>query len=312
MKSSRFAAFLAVLLTLVLGACGQSITHTLSVSMPPVKAVPCAPAPGAGVMGVCTPRPKFGVTPFKLSGTLVPDVSEYQGCALYSEAIFRIYEAGTNRQDARAGCHAAELRRLHAWSAAYFFARPPGYFHAPSCAGQVTRVVSILSSLGGLVGPVIIDAEVRLPVGFVTCLAHGLEHAHLAVVTYTAPGTWPGGKFVTRVWVAAYPNRPPCFSNACPYVAHQFADSFSCRGVIGDCSIAEGILSIRQHAAQSSKRVLDHDYRLRKTLRADLTRHNCRVGPAKPGSYRRACRHWLLEGAQVNRQIRALHARHIY
>lgn len=55
------------------------------------------------------------------------------------------------------------------------------------------------------------------------------------------------------------------------------------------------------------RRQLEHDYVYRSRLRRDLVRQHCRV--AKPSAH---CRGLLKSGTQVNRQIRALHARHIY
>ena len=246
------------LLALALVGCGSTQTRTVTVHATPAATTPsvqepaCNPAPGKGTMGVCTPTtsaPQIGAPRLTRGAQLLPDVSEYQGCALYSEAIFRVYEGGTERQDARALCHARELQRRHAWYAVYSFLRPG---HG-GCVYQAVRTISIVRSIGGIVGPIIADAEVWLPPGFVTCFVHTLQaHGYVAVI-YTGPGTWPGGAFAARVWVAAYPFRPPCFSNACPYLAHQFSDAFNCRGVFGDCSVNEGILSVRQRPPCSAR-----------------------------------------------------------
>lgn len=55
------------------------------------------------------------------------------------------------------------------------------------------------------------------------------------------------------------------------------------------------------------RRQLEHDYAYRARLRAVLVKQHCRV--PKPSAH---CRGVLKSGAQVNRQIRAQHARHIY
>ena len=55
------------------------------------------------------------------------------------------------------------------------------------------------------------------------------------------------------------------------------------------------------------RRQLEHDYAYRVRLRRDLATQHCRV--SNPSAH---CRGVLKSGARVNRQIRALHARHIY
>jgi hypothetical protein len=147
---------------------------------------------------------------------------------------------------------------------------------------------------------VIVDAEVPMPAGFVACLAHALERDGLVVVTYTAPGTWPGGVFVTPVWIADYPFLPACFINACPFRAHQFSDNFDCRGVVTDCSVNEGILSITQRKPLTPARRRE----LRKLLGAFNRRtnpqgHDCQHPPFKhaypSARYNHACLIWSQE-----------------
>lgn len=286
-------------------AATQHRPHTRTVVVPaPAPPERCDPQLGKGTMGVCTPPgqgPKLGL-PRLVESRLLPDVSEFQGCALHSAVIFRVYEAGTERQDARARCHAQEAQRQHVWYAVYTFLRPA---HG-GCVFQALRTIAIVRSLGGVVGPIIADAEVWLPPGFVSCFVHTLQaHGYVAVI-YTAPGTWPGGVFVVRVWIAAFPFRPPCFLNACPYLAHQFSEAFNCRGIFGDCSIDEGITSVRQRPACDARCKADHrrdlEARIR-TLHRSLAIYGCnrRVREHKPTG--RTCKRWKREGDARHREL---------
>jgi hypothetical protein len=305
----RSKLLLILLAVVALVGCGKAVTTTKP-SLPATPPSVCNPVAGQGTMGVCTPPAaagtRFSTPPLQKGAILIPDVSEFQGCALHSAAIFRVFEAGTGREDASARCHARAVQALHVWYAVYAFLRPA---HG-GCVGQALRTIAIVRGLGGVVGPVIADAEVWLPPGFVTCFVRTLQsHGYVAVI-YTSPGTWPGGAFAVGVWVAAYPYRPACFSNACPYLAHQFSSAFNCRGVFGDCSVNEGILSVRQRpvcrvACKTRRR--GELLRLRAELRRDLTRRRCRVAPYHGrGRYHRVCMHWLAYGARVNRELRSL------
>jgi len=316
----RFLAALTALIAAVaLAACGSSShttsstpTSTPSVPLPAVTAPakkPCDPALGKGTMGACLP-PGPEVAPQRLGAgaRLIPDVSEFQGCALHSEAIVRVYEAGTERQDTRAACHLAELRRLHVWSAAYAFLRPG---HG-GCAFQADRTAAIVRRLGGITGPIVGDAEVGLGASFVRCFLSRVKQHHFAAVEYTCPGC--GDAQVPPVWIASYPTRPPGH-----WVAHQFSDRFNCRGVFGDCSVNEGILSIRtrppetakQHAAKVRRERAGHTALLKQLekqhghLRTKLQKFGCsrrrhahqRLGPR--------CRGWFTAGDHVVAHIAA-------
>jgi hypothetical protein len=247
-----------------------------------------------GVMGGCVPHPALLRALPKLSGTLIPDVSEYQGCALHSEAIIRVYEAGTRREDSKALCHAQELHRLHAWTAAYAFLRPG------DCSSEARTTVAIVRSLPVEVQAIVADAEVTLNAGCVSSFMATVRSSGYPAVEYTCPGC--GVEHVEPIWVAAYPFRP-----AGRWVAHQFSSAFNCRGVSGDCSIDEGILSIHRikpkpPAPKPSRAAL---LKLRAELRRDLTRRRCRVAPKHGGGkYHALCARWLRHGALVNRELR--------
>lgn len=244
-------------------------------------------------MGGCVPKPPSGFALPRLTGTLIPDVSEYQSCRLYSEAIFRVYEAGTGREDSTAYCHAQELHRLHAWAAVYSFLRPG------NCSSQAARTIEIVKSLPVEVQAVVADAEVSLPPGCVVAFERTVRAAGWPAVEYTCPGC--GVELVHPIWIAAYPFRP-----AGVWVAHQFTDNFNCRGVRGDCSINEGILSIRRAVKPVPKPTSRTEELERRILllRADLTKRHCRVIHG-PHAYR-LCPRWAAEGRQAHRELRSL------
>jgi len=289
----------------------QTQPQTTGTAVQPTRVEPkgagtsnCEPAVGTGTMGVCTPQTPSslkGITPPTAGRTLIPDVSEYNGCALHSEAIVRVYEAGTGREDSKAGCHMSELMRLHAWAAAYSFLR------AGNCTGQAERTVQIVHGLEGhthvVVQVIVADAEVYLQPGCVSAFNSTTRRYGYRAVTYTAPGTWPGGAFNSPTWIAAYPYRPSCFSNACPYVAHQFADNFNCRGVVGDCSIDLGITSITRAKPLSpaQRRALEARQR---ALRRVLLRYGCRRRKAQGEQLGPKCTRWFHEGNVIAERLR--------
>lgn len=267
---------------------GCNTTTTTTSRTPAAKPAPssttaaaCVPAAGAGTMGVCAPRPPRTRTLPRIAGTLIPDVSEFQACGLHSEAIFRVYEAGTDRQDATARCHAQELHRLKAWAAVYSFLRS-----SRSCIYTADRTVAIVRTLPVAVQVVIGDAETGIREGKVRCFLREVERQGYPAREYTCPGC--GDEQVGGIWIAAYPFRP-----AGVWIAHQFSDAFNCRGVVGDCSVDEGILAVRRRDRSALEA-------RRRTLRRVLVSYGCRrrVRTHQPLGPR--CRRWFLEGDQVN------------
>jgi hypothetical protein len=311
----------AAALGLAVAACGSTKTATTTPTVPTepertfnsehpptpkgVGTTGCEPATGTGVMGVCTPQTEAslkGVVPPTAGRTLIPDVSEYNGCHLYSAAIIRVYEAGTGRQDSTARCHIEEVHRKGVWAATYVFLREG---HG-GCNYQAHRGVEITNSLGGVKGPVVSDAETHLPGGFVSCFNNEVRHLGYPAVTYTAEGTWPGGPFNAPSWLAAYPGPPRCFSNACPHRAHQFSDNFACAGVHGDCSFDEGITAItrQQPLSPQQRAALEHR---RDELRRALATSTCRSLAAEHHSYGEPCARWYREGNEIAAKLKADH-----
>lgn len=295
-----------ILAALALVGCGGAGHPQAAVKKKAV--VKCVPPVGQGVAGVCAPHQLAVPEPrFASQSRLIPDVSEFQGCALHSEAIVRVYEAGTDRKDTNAACHFRELRRKHVWSAAYFFARPPGFGRAPGCKEQARRATAIAKSLG-VVGPIIDDAEVPLPRGFVRCVKSEIERLHFPAVEYTCPGC--GDEQVGRIWIASVPTRPRGH-----WVAHQFSFAFNCRGVFGDCSVNEGITSIRRAHPKPKPKPLTPKQKSTKlkTLnrllgaydkRKNPHGHNCQHPPfrhAYPNArFNHACDEWAKEKRKLS------------
>jgi len=304
-SSYRRSTQALLVLSLLLVGCGSKESPKTTTTQPTVtsRATPplgiggpnCEPAPGTGTMGICTPKSTSKLAAPQITGQLIPDVSEYNGCALYSPAIVRVYEAGTGREDSKAGCHMSELARKGAWAGAYTFLRS-----ASSCTGQAERTVQIIHGLEGHthvhVQVIVADAEVYLPPGCVSAFNNTTRRYGYRAVTYTAPGTWPGGPFNTPTWVAAYPYRPACFSNACPYVAHQFSESFNCRGVYGDCSIDEGITSI----TRVNKNALLHRLRV---LQRRLVVYGCARRRHNHQGLGPRCKRWFSEGNRIHHEL---------
>lgn len=283
----RRLASLGALAALALAGCGGStVTVTRTTTAPaPHSEAGCNPAPGQGHMGVCAPAPKKSGAVERQSGkVLIPDVSEFQACALHSEAIFRVYEAGLDREDFTARCHASELTRLHAWAAVYSFLR-----RSRSCTYEADRTLAIVRKLPVAVQVVIADAETGLRGGFVACFLHEVERGGYPAREYTCPGC--GDEQVGPVWIAAYPFRPPG-----KWIAHQFADNVNCRGVFGDCSIDEGILAVRR---------VDHgalEARIR-TLQRYLQRYGCRRREHAHETLGPRCKRWKREGDEAHKRL---------
>lgn len=298
----RLAAPALAALALALASCGGT-TKTVTVYTPPAAAAPaphaCDPAPGKGVMGVCeAPSPRLPFSALSLrASNLIPDVSEYQACALHSPAIFRIYEAGTDREDVAAACHARELRRLHVWAGAYFFARNKSCGYQAARAGAIARRYPVIRVL-------VVDAEVPMATGLVSCLVRHLQAQHFTVVTYTGTGTWPGGVIITAWWAASYGARPGCLPNTCRFVAWQFSERFACRGVFGDCSIDFGITSLGavpvSPLRKSSTAGLIHH---RASLRVFLATHGCRRLEHQHRRRGPRCRSAETAGRNINHEL---------
>lgn len=288
----RVKLALAAVAVLALGGCGETWHEgtTTTTTSAPATPVPCNPEPGHGTMGVCQPPSVPHTQAPNFAGrTTFPDVSEYQSCSLYGPAIIRIYEAGTGRKDATADCHARELARLGKWAGVYFFARP-----SPGCTAEADRFVSIARTLPVRVNVYVIDAEVPLPHGFVSCASRRVsaDTGGAVVVTYTSTGTTSGGPIFDPLWLASYGATPGCIEGRCKRVAWQYSSTATCGHVYGDCSLDEGILSM------GVKRPVDRsaiEARIR-TLHRELAAKGCNRRTRQHEPTGPTCKRWKREG----------------
>lgn len=246
----RIVAFATVVLSTAAIGCGSSLKAP----------APCNPAPGHGVMGVCTPKPKLQLVPTRLHGRFVPDVSEWNGRPNWTAAkrwgiagaVIRVTDFALGRPDKQLAYNVREVRRLGLWYAFYAFLRPG------NCAAEADTAVSYVRAVGGLrSGPLIGDAEVPLPASCVQVFVLRVEHdtGWSIAVVYTSPGTWPGGLHDhALLWGAAYGFAAPCVWT-CHLVAWQYTQGLvgpepHCISGIGcsDLSLDEGVTSlVRPH-----------------------------------------------------------------
>lgn len=158
-------------------------------------------------MGCAVPHPK-PASPFAAPvGKRFPDVSSFQGHPNWALAKPFIDGAAVKASEFRVDpdfvWNVHQLNALHIPWVAYDFVR--------SCSASV--FIAALKSVGGPVGPPIIDMEVPAAKGCAPALERQIFAAfHRLAIIYSAPGSWPGGADGgLSVWVAAYgPSSPPC------------------------------------------------------------------------------------------------------
>lgn len=261
----KLLGLLAFLLAVTLAVVGLNSGGSVT---PPTRGfVPhaCVPAVGQGHIGACVPgRATGALTKPGLAGPAryFPDVYEGTGTVDWqgakarglTGAVVKAYEENY-QQDGQFARNWSQLRSLGLWHAAYLFAR------AGNCTVEADTYVNIVRSVGGwdaLAGPPIIDAEVP-GAGIVPCLAARIraDTGISAIVTYTAPGTWPGGGAGgTRLWVATYGSGYGSVPGFGSPVAWQFTNGHigpDPHGVYGlqngDVSIDFGLQTMLAHPA---------------------------------------------------------------
>jgi hypothetical protein len=178
-----------------------------------------------------------------------PDVSEHDSSRLAPEpTVIRLYESDLNIEDSNARVNAAQLRSDRVWFGGYAYLTD-----ASSCTYEAARTVSIVNAIGGLNGPIIADAETRLPGGFVQCflanIARDAPRYARAEATYSSCHAWPGGKVPTPFWTAEYQVGAPCTPEGVPYAAWQYVSAEE-GGRCGeafpsDCSYNDGMTNLR-------------------------------------------------------------------
>lgn len=165
-------------------------------------------------MGVCAPKP-VQVFPGGATAPLVttaaggrfPDVSSWQGDVSWL-SVKRwqqqhgwtpggVFKLGEYAVDPFAAHNNAELKSLGMFRAGYWFVRNTG------CSSEARQIIAEANLLGLKV--VIEDLEVSEAAGYGQCLTPKLKSAGFIVVSYTSPGSDPGGiGSGTYAWMAAY------------------------------------------------------------------------------------------------------------
>ena len=136
--------------------------------------------------------------------------------------------------------------------------------------------------------------------------------AHIYGV-YSSPGLWPGYRCAGYIWPAEWGGGGAYPLPGYPASAVKLRQNCgTCRlpGFGGEVDRDEdlGLLALAKPPAppkpkpRPSRAALLHT---RALLRADLTRHRCRVAPYHGrGRYHAICAHWLAYGQTVNRQLK--------
>lgn len=229
-----------LLAALPLAACG-STSHPLRLTAPTERTELTEPPAGEGCMGPCRPALNLGVAPTEHATVhlTVPDVSEYQPCVSgHVPTVIRLYEAGLNRIDSEAACNAHRLRAWRVWFGGYAFLRPG------SCTYEAARTVQLARQVGGLSGPIIADAEVRLPAGFVRCFLDAVRRDAPTSPAIEYTGCYSGLERIQPLWIPSYGAAPACG----PWIAWQASDGSYCgESYVTDCSVDNGISSVRVH-----------------------------------------------------------------
>lgn len=337
----------------ILGGCGGSAPAPSHLAPPqrPVVAAPavCDPAPGYGHMGACTTQPgdpNLRVSAAKPPTLLAPrgtryfpDVYEGEGRIDWASAhakglqaaIVKAYEVNY-QQDSQFDHSWRQLSALHIWHAAYLFAR------AGNCNAIADRFVAIVNSAGGwdaYAGPPVLDVEVASAFGMVPCLAARVRHdtGIATVVTYTAPGTFPGGgSDSTPLWIATYGSSFGCQLWTCHPLAWQFTDGTWGPGPhcvfglpCGDVNIDYGLTAVLAHPAPPRIHCFGANWDRKAALckkvrpevarrsaeivriRALLIQYGCRTAAGAPGPNQKGyrCQLWFKIGDIDTSYIRA-------
>jgi hypothetical protein len=269
----RFLPLLAV--PLIVAACGSS-------EPPELKT-----APGAkGCMtatGVCK-----SAQPIK-AGTKVggaqtfPDIWEGDPYAVAHRPTVIRLSYGDHFYDHHVWTNAARLRAWHVWFGGYV------YLTGDGCTAEAAYTVAELGTIGQINGPVIPDAEIPLPSGYVRCfMAYVASHTNYPLREYT--GCFSGIERIGRVWVPSYGSFPVCG----PLSAWQDSEAAVCgEPWAGDCSLSYGITKAyprRPHPRPSPQQIA----RWKRERAALLKRIRDECHPAGP-----RCHVWMAREHQL-------------
>jgi hypothetical protein len=247
--------------------------------------------------GICKAPQAIKPTTQLRKARTFPDVWEGDPYTTYHGPQVIRLSYGDHFYDHHVYTNAARLRSWGVWFGGYV------YLTGNGCTREAEYTVRELGSIGAINGPVIPDGEITLPRGYVACFENYIRaHTRYPTVEYT--GCYSGIERIGRVWVPDYGATPPCG----PRLAWQYSEAAVCgEPWAGDCSVDEGITAIGPAKPKPPPPSLAALLHTRALLRADLTRHRCRVAPYHGrGRYHAVCAHWLSYGASVNRQIKAL------
>lgn len=297
----------------------------------------CFPPVGAGHLGTCAPVQAMGAAnalgkaagdPNNITGRPVGvDVSSYQGCSInwsrepVQFAIFKATES-TGYTDACLAHNIAGAKAAHIAYSEYDFLRPG----STSPVAEANHFAAAVNRAGGNTSlPPVADVEVNAglgPVGlhnYVCTWENRVKQLlhRSTVITYTGYWFWQpqvlGDNCGSILWDSAYASfavTPSSWAHT-GITLWQYSD-----GIYGPTPHISGwdsdVLLKGTLAGLGAKAVIAKPLskkelkQLRTKLRADLTRHRCRVAPKHGGGrYHRVCSYWLLEGRRVNRELRA-------
>jgi hypothetical protein len=185
-----------------------------------------------------------------------PDLSEFQPIIVYKHAAVIRLSYGNQFLDSHAKANAAKLRSWHVWFGAYV------YLTGNGCTREAQYAINKVNYIGGINGPIIADAEIALPSGYVRCFDNYISsHSRYPSVTYS--GCYSGDERYGPAWIPNYSSFPLCG----PMVAWQKTDNGVCgEPWAGDCSENRGITALYPRPICNAKCQLD------KVLRADIAR----------------------------------------
>jgi lysozyme len=315
----RLSRCLLVLLFVLFAGCGG----TTNPPAPPVPsdapAPACDPPVGSAHMGECVQqRFGLGASSAAPAGARGVDVAIYQGYPSWQVAkahglsfAYNQTGDGPSFRDRNFALNWQREKELGLAHGAYLFVRPG------NAVAQADALADAIAAAGGMDAralPPALDEEV--PGSYAnTCAAAARLRArlHSPVVLYTSPGLWWGGPVCgTLLWGAEWGSGGYAFAGWRTWSAQQYSGGGSWPGVSGqvDLDVDHGLLAQMHPAPTHAQlhRELVGLYRRRASLRRVLAREGCR----HHNPHSRRCLVWLAHGAQTNRQIRALHARHIY
>lgn len=290
-------------------------------------------------MGACNPQrseaPKLGLTPRSAFGGIQGvDISNNNGSVsftyLRSHGISFVYAKGDEacHTDSELASNIAKAAAIHMPIGIYDFARP-GAISSRAEAACLAALARYALSHHATLLPVDFDIESfgeGLSGQGVCNWLHAAESDLRAdlpgvkIAVYGSVGTYPGcfpngTEQWPADWGVSFAPSLPGYSGT-PFNWQWFGPRFASTTLAGmdRDKGSSRIFETEFGTPPKPKRSLNQAYKVRRELRADLTRHHCRQPPwhvavglsGRPnGHYEHSCHVWLSEGRAVNREIRA-------